>query len=527
MDYGGGYGGESSSNGSGFAGPAGGGYGAGYGGAGNGNGNYGGASYANDQAATPVLRRRNIDTSHNDMPSQGDGTYKSRANRSAVVRQLDFFPKVDQDYMVQTDRGGALSMAGYCLMVIFLLAEIFTWVGQNRETVELIKVDTSLGKRMRVNVNITFPELACEDLHVDVMDVAGDSQLNVDDTLVKRRLHLNGNMWSSQEIEVETNAHHQKEMERERIVKQKLVADYCGSCYGAHEKEDQCCQTCDEVLAAYKKKNWNANDAVSFEQCIKEGRDIKAPKRMTKGEGCNLSGYMQVGRVAGNFHIAMGEGVERNGLHIHNFIPEDSVNFNATHIIHELSFGPRYSVLEKGALDGVHKVTHQDNGYTGLFQYFIKVVPTVYLGDKIVRKLSKDASLELSHDTDDPVKVVKNDVEQLAMETNRYFFTERFKPLMEYDEELEDTVLVGEENVAGVHAGGANKDHEHHHHQVPVLPGVFFVYEISPFAVEVVQQSVPFTHLLIRLMATVGGVITIIGLADAFFYARDKKRSRR
>jgi hypothetical protein len=142
MDYGGGYGGESSSNGSGFAGPAGGGYGAGYGGAGNGNGNYGGASYANDQAATPVLRRRNIDTSHNDMPSQGDGTYKSRANRSAVVRQLDFFPKVDQDYMVQTDRGGALSMAGYCLMVIFLLAEIFTWVGQNRETVELIKVDT-------------------------------------------------------------------------------------------------------------------------------------------------------------------------------------------------------------------------------------------------------------------------------------------------------------------------------------------------------------------------------------------------
>jgi hypothetical protein len=49
---------------------------------------------------------------------------------------------------------------------------------------------------------------------------------------------------------------------------------------------------------------------------------------------------MTVNRVAGNFHIAMGKGVERNGRYIHSFLEEDLPNFNVSHIIHQLSFGP-------------------------------------------------------------------------------------------------------------------------------------------------------------------------------------------
>ena len=33
----------------------------------------------------------------------------------------------------------------------------------------------SLNKKMRVDMNITFPALHCDDLHLDAMDVAGDS----------------------------------------------------------------------------------------------------------------------------------------------------------------------------------------------------------------------------------------------------------------------------------------------------------------------------------------------------------------
>ena len=49
-----------------------------------------------------------------------------------------------------------------------------------------------------------------------------------------------------------------------------------------------------------------------------------------------------------------------------------------------------------------------------------------------------------------------------------------------------------------------------------ILPGVFFIYEIYPFAVEVTENSVPWTHLIIRLMATVGGVFTLMKLVDTF-----------
>ena len=64
----------------------------------------------------------------------------------------------------------------------------------------------------------------------------------------------------------------------------------------------------------------------------------------------------------------------------------------------------------------------------------------------------------------------------------------------------------------------------HHETTNAVLPGIFFVYEIYPFAVEVTRNRVPFIHLLTRIMATVGGVFTIMSLIDGALYAREKKK---
>ena len=355
-------------------------------------------------------------------------------------------------------------------------------------------------------MNITFPALHCDDLHLDAMDVAGDSQLNIVDTLVKKRLHLDGSLLSAEEIRVEANKNAQKDKEKAGMKDRKLPDDYCGSCYGAEEKEGDCCNTCDEVVNAYKRKRWGSQEVLrSAEQCQREGKaDANEPKRMSKGEGCNLSGYMKFSRVAGNFHIAMGEGVERDGRHIHQFVPEDSINFNASHVIHKLSFGPDYGlddVQGRTSLDGVIKIVTEENGSTGLFQYFIKIVPTTYKGEAMVGSVKTGRAMG----------------EDYVLETNRYFFTERFRPLMTDILEEEHHELGGEGGMAGTHIGGAvgsgsHAAQEHHKVQNSILPGVFFVYEIYPFAVEVTRQSVPFTHLLIRIMATVGGTFTIMGM---------------
>ncbi|KAI2490293.1 Endoplasmic Reticulum-Golgi Intermediate Compartment (ERGIC) [Fragilaria crotonensis] len=84
-------------------------------------------------------------------------------------------------------------------------------------------------------MNITFPALACEDLHVDAMDVAGDSQLDVEDTLVKKQLRLDGSMRSMDEIAVEMNGHRQEQEKKQRILKKALPEGYCGPCFGAQK----------------------------------------------------------------------------------------------------------------------------------------------------------------------------------------------------------------------------------------------------------------------------------------------------
>lgn len=209
----------------------------------------------------------------------------------------------------------------------------------------------------------------------------------------------------------------------------------------------------------------------------------------------------------------MGESVVKDGRLVHQFLPEDAPNFNVSHIIHELSFGsPIPGRNERGALDGMVKIVTEVSGTTGLFQYFLKVVPTYYKSHKEAKKA--------------------------IMETNRFFVTERFRPLI--TEILDEHYELGtehHENVAGIHAAatagkgggiGSGVGSKHHHlHKVQnaVLPGVFFIYDIYPFALELSKTSVPLSHLLIRIMAIAGGVITITGLVISMAVS-NRPRSR-
>ena len=51
-----------------------------------------------------------------------------------------------------------------------------------------------------------------------------------------------------------------------------------------------------------------------------------------------------------------------------------------------------------------------------------------------------------------------------------------------------------------------------------VLPGIFFVYDLSPFMVNVRRKSMPFMHLITRLLAIIGGVFSILGMLDSLIY---------
>ena len=470
-------------------------------------GRYEGTPTVSMTPPSQTLRHRQVSNDAYSTPSNGHTPANSAINVShKKLKRLDLFEKVDSDLTVRTNSGGIVALVSWGLIFILSLHEVYTHMQTNGLSREHVVVDTSLGvdRRISVNINITFPSLNCADLHLDVMDVAGDSHTNLEEDdefqVIKTRLKLDGSRFSQRATEkVEANKAAKEEKMKSVIREKALPEDYCGSCFGAGNEGRKCCNTCDEVIEAYKEKRWDST-SITFtsEQCIREGRDKKSIKRMSKGEGCNIAGKLRVNKVAGNFHIAMGEAVDMNGRHIHQFLPEDRINFNSSHIIHELSFGeviPGFN--DDTGLNGVSKIVTSQTGGTGVFQYYVKVVPSNFTnGDGTV------------------------------IETNQYSFTERYSPLMiELDEEHYSLGDAGRNSV-GAHAGGNKKadghTHEHHWKENSILPGVFFIYDIYPFALEVSKIYVPFSHLLIRLMAVTGGILTVSGWIDGFMYAREK-----
>jgi len=520
-------------------------------------------AYTAQASSSDGMRRRPVHSdSYTNQPSPStNNKYSNKSLKRRVVKTIDLFPKIETDLCEdKTDQGARLLLLGILLATTLILAECYAWHSTNSTTIQTVVVDTSLNKKMRVDLNISFPALHCDDLHLDLMDVAGDVQMDVTDTMTKRRLHKSdGSFLTKEEVTVQMNRAHAKEVAAKEAISTSLAKDYCGPCYGAGKEEGQCCNFCDDVMDAYKKANWHVEQVRSVaEQCIREHKT--GAKKMSKGEGCQIAGFMTFNRLNGNFHIAMGEGVERNGHHIHTFLPDDMLNFNASHVIHELRFGEVFdsgtTLGEMNALNGVQKIVKKSDGSTGTFQYYIKIVPTTYKGKDLVNSLLTKKKNDLAYLA---LKAGDADSEPI-LETNRYFTTERFVPLMaedvftdehydlgdlvrnhdkdeakdEYDDDgsFDDQGSFDDDNrpAVGVKVGGnTGSTHTHHHNhrsKQQILPGVFFIYQIYPFAVEVSRDRVPVMHLLIRIMATLGGLFTIVGWFDAFLCSR-KKRSFR
>jgi hypothetical protein len=112
----------------------------------------------------------------------------------------------------------------------------------------------------------------------------------------------------------------------------------------------RCCNTCDILKRAYIEKGWSVASIIrNATQCLHDANNPFA--NVDPDEGCRISGYMNVNKVAGNFHVAHGESIVRDGRHIHQFIPSEAHKFNVSHTIHSISFGDPYPSMPRNPLD--------------------------------------------------------------------------------------------------------------------------------------------------------------------------------
>ena len=67
-------------------------------------------------------------------------------------------------------------------------------------------------------------------------------------------------------------------------------------------------------------------------------------------------------KVSGNFHVAAGEGVMRDGRHVHLYNMDDAEKFNSSHTINRLSFGDPFSGMRPNPLDGTSRIIDEGKG---------------------------------------------------------------------------------------------------------------------------------------------------------------------
>ncbi|XP_042486196.1 endoplasmic reticulum-Golgi intermediate compartment protein 3-like [Macadamia integrifolia] len=362
-------------------------------------------------------------------------------------RNFDTYPKINEDFYSRTLSGGVITVFSSVLMLLLFISELRLYLHAVTET--KLVVDTSRGETFRINFDVTFPGLACSIVSVDAMDISGEQHLDVRHDIIKKRIDAHGNV-----IEAKQDGIGAPKMEKplqRHGGRLEHNETYCGSCYGAEVSDDDCCNSCEEVREAYQKKGWGMANPDLIDQCKREGFLQKIKEE--EGEGCNIYGFLEVNKVAGNFHFAPGKSFQQSNVHVHDLLPFQKENFNISHRINRLSFGEHFPGVVN-PLDGVQWMQETPSG---MYQYFLKVVPTVY-----------------------------TDINERTIQSNQFSVTEHFR---------------------GQEFG-----------RPPSLPGVFFFYDLSPIKVTFKEEHVSFLHFLTNVCAIVGGIFTVSGIVDSFVY---------
>ncbi|KAK1566639.1 hypothetical protein Q3G72_002288 [Acer saccharum] len=367
------------------------------------------------------------------------------------LRNLDAYPKINEDFYSRTLSGGLITLVSSLVMLFLFFSEFSLYLHTVTQTKLL--VDTSRGEKLRITFDVTFPAIRCSLLSLDAMDISGEQHLDIRHDIFKKRIDAHGNV-----IEVKQDVIGAPKIEKplqRHGGRLEHNETYCGSCFGAETSDDDCCNSCEEVQEAYRKKGWALTNADMIDQCKREGFVQKVKDE--EGEGCHIYGSLEVNKVAGNFHFSPGKSFHQSNFHLLDLLAFQRDSYNITHSINKLAFGDYFPGVTN-PLDGVQWM--HENPY-GMYQYFIKVVPTVYTS-----------------------------IRGYNIQSNQYSVTEHFRS-SEF---------------------GRPESH----------PGVFFFYDLSPIKVTFKEEHISFLHFLTNICAIIGGTFAMAGIIDAFIYHGQK-----
>uniref|UniRef100_A0A7S3BPE8 Endoplasmic reticulum vesicle transporter C-terminal domain-containing protein n=1 Tax=Haptolina ericina TaxID=156174 RepID=A0A7S3BPE8_9EUKA len=383
---------------------------------------------------------------------------------------FDVYPKTLKEFRQRTQTGAIISIVCATLIAILACIEISDFA--QIKTHDRLFVDTSRGQKLRINVNVTFPALPCSVISLDALDLSGNHVSPQELHMTKHRLDAHGAQLPDLPDEPSAmklpayvlGGHHKHVPQRAPQRKPLFEPRKGGSKEGADDEADDDADdnVAGELAPALSKGQKGMNGPnIALSQLLAEllpnvFEDKQAIAELKKhvGEGCTYGGYMMVNKVAGNFHFALQKADHHTLMSV--FGKREALN--VSHVIHSISFGDEYPGMVN-PLQNVRKILDHDSGY---FQYYLKVVPTVYepMGGKA------------------------------PVHTNQYSYTELFRNT----------------------------------HDIDKLPAVFFNYEFSPIMARFTETRRSLSNFLTGLCAIVGGVFTVAGMVDACIHRFDQKK---
>jgi len=248
----------------------------------------------------------------------------------ATVKELDAFPKVPETYQEPSSAGrGTLSAATWILIGFLVLSEIRYHMDADLNFD--YKVDLDKNETVKLNIDVTVA-MQCGFLGADVLDVSN-----------KHNAWISGGQIEEEPVFFDLSPR-QKEY-------QAMVA----TINGRMKRE----------FHAVHKFLWKSG---------RQGQTMPPREDIPEGQpdACRYYGTVEIGKVAGNFHVTAGRSIPFPRGHAHLALMIDDNAYNFSHRIDEFSFGER-TPGKVNPLDGDLKITKHPRH---TFQYFLQVVPT-------------------------------------------------------------------------------------------------------------------------------------------------------
>ena len=257
------------------------------------------------------------------------------------LRKFDVFPKLDNEFRVGTTAGGILSLCSLLAAFILAYVEISSYmhppvrqklfVDAVRPTgADGVTISSKTQPRFDVTLDVTLPSIPCYLLHFDVIDSVTQRPMPLDAAgTTFQRLSANGNVIGNLPADYLNSS----------------VQDGCGSCYITGE--EGCCNSCQDVFAAYRRKGFKPPSLSSIDQC----KEVVERLKTMDGEACRFIGSFRAVMVGGEFHLSPGMSLVHEGWHVHDIgtFGKDPFELNLTHTVNRLQF---VDSAKKMPLDG-------------------------------------------------------------------------------------------------------------------------------------------------------------------------------